>query len=185
MSDQTAPGSLELVREFVNTLDLEEGTDALESKTELAAWLDAHDLTPPAGPRLDDADRERLASVRETLRSLLLANNSGEAPPPAALSKLNRESSEAAISLRFEPAGSSLVTTCGGVDAVIARLLSIVHESMSDRSWSRLKACRNDSCRWLFYDHSRNRSGTWCAMAICGSRMKSRAYRSRRKVAGG
>ncbi|MEP6468748.1 MAG: CGNR zinc finger domain-containing protein [Chloroflexota bacterium] len=49
-------------------------------------------------------------------------------------------------------------------------------------SWSRVKACRNDTCRWLFYDHSRNRSGTWCAMAICGSRMKSRAYRSRRRI---
>ena len=30
-TDQTAPAELELVREFVNTLDIEDGTDALAS----------------------------------------------------------------------------------------------------------------------------------------------------------
>ncbi|HEX6654657.1 MAG TPA: CGNR zinc finger domain-containing protein, partial [Candidatus Limnocylindria bacterium] len=34
-----------------------------------------------------------------------------------------------------------------------------------------------------FFDRSRNRSGTWCTMAVCGSRMKSRSYRSRRRAA--
>ena len=52
--------------------------------------------------------------------------------------------------------------------------------AMADGSWSRVKSCRNDTCRWLFYDHSRNRSGTWCTMAICGSRMKSRACPDRK-----
>ena len=33
------------------------------------------------------------------------------------------------------------------------------------RTRSRLKPCRNHDCRWLFYDHSTNRSGTWCTMA--------------------
>jgi predicted RNA-binding Zn ribbon-like protein len=182
MTDQTAPGRLELVREFVNTRDVEEGTDALGSEAELAAWLDARDLAPPGSARLGDADRDRLGEVRETLRSLLLANNAGAPPPPLALEKLNHESSEAAIGLRFEPAGASLVTTCDGVDAVIARLLAIVHESMNDGTWSRLKACPADDCLWAFYDHSRNRSGTWCSMEECGNRAKARAYRERRRA---
>jgi predicted RNA-binding Zn ribbon-like protein len=55
---------------------------------------------------------------------------------------------------------------------------------MADGSWSRVKACQNDTCRWLFVDGSRNRSRTWCTMAICGSRMKSRAYRARRRPVG-
>ncbi|HEV2869799.1 MAG TPA: CGNR zinc finger domain-containing protein, partial [Actinomycetota bacterium] len=30
-----------------------------------------------------------------------------------------------------------------------------------------------------FYDHSTNRSGTWCTMSVCGNRRKARAYRRR------
>jgi predicted RNA-binding Zn ribbon-like protein len=42
-----------------------------------------------------------------------------------------------------------------------------------------LKICTNDECQWAFYDHSRNRSGAWCTMAVCGNRMKGRAFRRR------
>src|SRR3712207_8580100 len=42
----------------------------------------------------------------------------------------------------------------------------------------RLKACPWDSCQWAFYDQSRNRSGVWCNMAVCGNRAKVAAHRS-------
>jgi predicted RNA-binding Zn ribbon-like protein len=45
-----------------------------------------------------------------------------------------------------------------------------------------MKACAlHDSCEWAFYDWSKNRSGTWCDMAVCGNRAKARAYRERRR----
>ena len=34
---------------------------------------------------------------------------------------------------------------------------------------------------WAFYDHSRNRSGTWCEMGKCGNRAKARRWRERHK----
>ena len=74
------------------------------------------------------------------------------------------------------------MTRCGGVDAAIARLLAIVHDSMSDRTWQRLKACPAEDCLWAFYDHSRNRSGTWCEMGECGNRAKARRYRERHRA---
>src|ERR687886_170562 len=40
-------------------------------------------------------------------------------------------------------------------------------------------ALRFDVCHWVFYDRSRNRSSTWCAMSVCGNRTKTRRYRSR------
>ena len=45
-----------------------------------------------------------------------------------------------------------------------------------DRSgrWERMKTCRNSSCRWAFYDATRDRWAVWCDMAACGSRAKSR-----------
>jgi predicted RNA-binding Zn ribbon-like protein len=53
---------------------------------------------------------------------------------------------------------------------------------MVDGSWSRLKTCENDECRWAFYDQSKNRSAKWCSMQSCGNRMKARAYRARREA---
>ena len=47
----------------------------------------------------------------------------------------------------------------------------------------RLKACRKESCGWVFYDHSRNRSSNWCSMTICGNRTKTTGYRRRRDAA--
>jgi predicted RNA-binding Zn ribbon-like protein len=44
----------------------------------------------------------------------------------------------------------------------------------------RLKVCPN--CEWLFIDRSRNRSRTWCDMAVCGNRAKARLhYRKKSK----
>jgi len=48
-----------------------------------------------------------------------------------------------------------------------------------DGTWARVKACVADDCQWAFYDSSRNRSGRWCDMAVCGNREKVRTYRSR------
>jgi predicted RNA-binding Zn ribbon-like protein len=54
-----------------------------------------------------------------------------------------------------------------------------VAEAVRDDSWQRAKACRAADCHWAFYDRSRNRSGVWCEMAVCGNRTKVRAYRDR------
>ena len=54
-----------------------------------------------------------------------------------------------------------------------------MYDAMTAGTWDRLKVCRNDECQWAFYDRSRNRSGAWCTMAVCGNRMKGRAFRRR------
>ena len=76
--------------------------------------------------------------------------------------------------------GSVTIEPCRpGVDGALGRLLGIVAEAQKEGTWSRLKACPWDTCRWAFYDHSRNRSGVWCNMAVCGNRAKVRSYRER------
>jgi CGNR zinc finger len=46
--------------------------------------------------------------------------------------------------------------------------------------WYRLKLCAADDCRWAFYDDSRNGLGRWCAMRVCGNRIKTKRYRAQR-----
>ncbi len=74
-----------------------------------------------------------------------------------------------------------------GTAAGLAGLLLIAAEAATAGTWSRLKVCSADNCRWAFYDRSPTRSGCWCSMAVCGSRAKSRAFRRRtaRALAGG
>src|SRR5437763_11733945 len=69
-----APGSLLLVQEFVNSLDIEEGTDAIDTPDGLRSWLVAHGLAA-ASARPTEHDVVRATDVREGLRALLLANN--------------------------------------------------------------------------------------------------------------
>jgi len=44
---------------------------------------------------------------------------------------------------------------------------------------ARLKVCPN--CHWLFIDRSKNRSRTWCDMAVCGNRAKARLHYRKKK----
>ncbi|MGE6786452.1 CGNR zinc finger domain-containing protein [Ensifer adhaerens] len=43
----------------------------------------------------------------------------------------------------------------------------------------RLKICPH--CGWLFLDRSRNRSRTWCDMAVCGNRNKAKRHYHRNR----
>ena len=178
MQAQKAPGPLELVREFVNTLDVEDGVDELTSPRALAAWLRARGLLREGAATRPDVDRARKA--REALRALLAANNGVSVRKEAAL-ELNRAARRADMRLRFEPDGSArLEPAARGVDGALGRLLAIAAAAVAEGTWSRLKACRAPDCRWAFYDHARNRSRHWCSMAVCGNRTKARAYRRRR-----
>jgi predicted RNA-binding Zn ribbon-like protein len=76
-----------------------------------------------------------------------------------------------------------LVPDAVGVDGAIARLMSIVASARVDGSWERLKACPRHNCMWAFYDRSKNRSGRWCTMEVCGNVEKARSYRERHKPA--
>jgi predicted RNA-binding Zn ribbon-like protein len=177
---EQAPGELEHVRAFVNTADLEEGADELTTPQRLTAWLHARGLGEP-GLAAARADLTRAVQLREALRAILVAHNGRGTPPDAARETLDSLARRADLQLRFEAAGvSTLEPEAPGVDGALGRLLAIVHAAAADGSWERLKACRDTGCEWAFYDHTKNRSGAWCNMAICGNRAKSRAYRERR-----
>ena len=177
MNVSRAPGELELVRAFVNTLDVEDAADELANPGALTGWLSAHGLL--RGGTATRADLANARRLREALRVLLLANNGVSVRKEAAVT-LNRAARRAGLGVRFEPVGTARVEPeARGVDGALGRLLAIVSVAMADGSWSRLKACRAEDCRWAFYDRARNRSRHWCSMAVCGNRTKARTFRHR------
>ena len=94
--------------------------------------------------------------------------------------ELDRVAQRGRLAVHFAADGSArLQADAPGHDGALAKLLIPVAESAADGSWQRVKACRAGDCQWAFYDNSRNRSGVWCDMAVCGNRTKVRAYRAR------
>jgi predicted RNA-binding Zn ribbon-like protein len=164
----------------VNTNDIEAGRDALETPQQLHDWLVVSGAIE-AGDRVTREAHARARAVREGLRALGLANNGG-ALEEESISAMNRAVRRSSLVPAVTDSTTwRLAPAAGGVDGYLARLMSTLVAAMADGSWSRVKACRNDACHWLFFDQSKNHSGTWCSMAECGSRMKARAYRARRR----
>jgi predicted RNA-binding Zn ribbon-like protein len=176
---QEAPGDLERVREFVNTWDIEAGTDELASAAALGRWLSEHGLAPE-GVRASRKDLDEAIALREALRAVLLSHNDSSPVPQSAYETLDDAVCRATVRLRFDQHGSAaLEAKTPGVAGALGRLLAVVQASIAQGTWARLKACRDHTCEWAFYDHTKNRSGAWCTMEVCGNRAKARAYRER------
>jgi predicted RNA-binding Zn ribbon-like protein len=173
-----APEPIRLVQRFINTNDLE-GAEALTDVAGLRDWLAAAGVDPPA--RMPAAALVRAIELREALRELISAN-AGLPADPRAVDVVNAAAERAGLHpVLAGPAATALEPSADGIDAALGRIVAAVHAGIADGTWPRLKACERDTCRWAFYDHSRNRSGHWCSMAVCGSREKNkRAYRRRR-----
>ena len=182
-----APGDLALAQAFVNThydLEFEHGSELLATPAGLWRWLAARELIEAAGPPLTSRDLARAIAVREGLRSLARANSDDDpaaaAGRGAALAALNDAAAGGAVELRFAADGPRFVRSGrGGLDAALGSVLAIAARAMLDGSWERLKICPGEACGWAFYDHSRNRSGRWCSMSVCGGRAKARAHYQR------
>lgn len=179
-----APGELALVQAFINSffdLEVEHGAELFATPAALASWLSARGLLP-ARTTLHPDDLTRAIAVREGLRRLAADNNDASASASVAGGDdLNRAAAGAAAEIRFENGRPRFAASGSGLDRALGRLLAITAVAMLDGSWRRLKACPGENCGWVFYDHSRNQSGRWCAMSVCGGRAKARAHYRRRR----
>ena len=179
-----APAPLDLVEAFVNTLDLEDGSDELATTSDLRLWLSNRRLIRRS-QSVTERDLERAIRLREALRQGVLANNRKEAVSGRRMQELNGLARDVCLVVTFDGDGSvRLDPSANGAAAGLARILAAVFVSMVTGRWVRLKGCANDACQWTFYDASKNRSSRWCQMADCGNDAKGRAYRARRRSGG-
>ena len=170
--------TLELIREFVNTADLEEGSDKLVDARGLQYWLVFHGLAQ-LRHRATDEEAAEARAVREALRDLLSVHTGVDVDREVASRTLDIAARNAGLSVRFVNGAIAFVPGNGATGG-LGRLLAAVGEAMADGSWQRLKACRSETCRWAFIDNARNRSRQWCDMALCGNRQKARNFREKR-----
>jgi len=186
----TRPGedAAPLLRDFVNTLDIDSATDELTTPSRLAAWLAGRGLVPPRATARE-ADLVRGIALREGLRAAMIAHHGP--PPVQEVLPDDLEDALAALPLRITFTGTrpALVPLdapgTAGVSAGLARIAAAIMDAAAAGTWPRLKVCQEDTCRWAFLDTSKNRSRSWCSMSVCGNRTKTRAYRARRRPPAG
>ena len=174
---QRADGDLGVVQAFLNTHDLEDGVDRVASPDLLGRFLAEKGWLQPRA-RIGADQHQRALALREALRGLLEAN-SGRPVPASAWMVLRAEAGRASLLTALSPRGGPPAS----FEMALERLLTTVAQAQADGRWRRLKTCASDACRWAYYDRSRNRASRWCAMGVCGSRVKMRAYRRRRAAA--
>ncbi|MCV7154374.1 CGNR zinc finger domain-containing protein [Mycolicibacterium pyrenivorans] len=178
---RTAPAGLALVQDLLNTLAIGEyGPDLLTDGATASAWAveaaavwsEVSGLPTPAMV-LTDRDAQRLRSLRDVLREMIVAQR-----PPT------RAPLDAAADLELSDGGRvRLVPNGAGAQWLASAVWIEVLLGQQSSTWPRLKFCREPACGSAFYDHSRNNSGVWHDVKTCGNRANLRTSRARRRTA--
>ncbi|TDC73338.1 CGNR zinc finger domain-containing protein [Actinomadura sp. 7K507] len=173
-----------LLRDFVNTRNIDADRDEIPSPARLVAWLAERRLVPEDTAATGN-DLVTAVALREALREAMAANHGAQDAEHAD----DLDDALAALPLRLTLTGPrpALVPLDPPATAAagLARIAAAVADSVAAGTWARLKVCQEDTCRWAFLDTSKNRSRAWCSMSTCGNRTKTRAYRARRRPAAG
>lgn len=183
-----APGSLLIVQAFVNTRDIDGGTDNLADVDAGSDWLRRAGLFASPGP-LQPAELRLSRDVRESVRELIARNGRDHESAPDDLRPIEMVLSGQdlrpadRLRLAIDPVGhvTARPGAPGNLSSGLLGLILVIRDAQRDGLWSRLKICGNADCRWAFYDRSHSRMGAWCEMASCGNIIKNRNLRARRR----
>jgi predicted RNA-binding Zn ribbon-like protein len=180
-----APAGLAFVQELIDTVaagktrredllaDLPTAQEWLDGA--LTAWADAVGAAPPEVV-LDPKDLDHLRDFREDLRRAVGASHDETADTAVTLPAV-------LVGMHWDEAGRVHPSPRGSGWRKVASLVTVeMFKAQLDGSWSRLKTCRNPRCAVAFFDRSRNNSGVWHNVKICGNAANLRAHRARQRV---
>lgn len=146
---------------FLNTVDIEEGTDVCASPQSWRGWLADRGIRPGQAPR------HRCRALRDELRAWFTGDAAIELSFPMTFVMSGPDRPDSTVGLRA-------ADLPGLVGVALAQL-------QAENRLDRVKICPADDCRWAFYDKSRNHSRTWCSMEICGNREKARKHAAKQR----
>ncbi|MEH0932207.1 CGNR zinc finger domain-containing protein [Micromonospora sp. CPCC 205558] len=192
-----APGGLGLVQDLLNTISAgaprqPDLLDDLDSATEWAqlavAQWSAATGRPAPDVTLDAAGLRALRTFREELLDEIDARLHLSEPGrnlTGASTRGATGSRTAGATLRLDRDGSVHLDPAGvGADLLISLVLAALFEAQLADLGRRIKTCRNPRCRVAFYDRSRNNSGVWHSVRVCGHPTNLRAHRARQRQVG-
>ncbi len=180
-----APGALGLAQDLLNTAPAAHEPDLLADLASARTWVSeataqwsAATGLPVPEVVLDAGDLQLLQAFRDDLREVTTGAHDGA--PARGLAVPVLHTGAAALQLgadgcvRLQPREI-------GPQALVMLVLAALFEGQQVGTGRRLKTCRNPRCRLAFYDRSRNASGVWHSVRICGNAINLRAHRERRR----
>lgn len=184
-----AVGELAFVHDLMNTVagGKPNRADLFADLESAQQWLDASlsslasvTESPRQEIELTADDLDGLRALRADLRHVATSSQAGPDGEP----DVSLHTASAALQLNAD--GQVVLRPRGtGARLLSSLTLSLVLRAQSADTWRRLKLCRNPKCAAAFYDKSRNNSGVWHDVRVCGNAANLRASRARRSAAAG
>jgi hypothetical protein len=177
---ESAPAGLALVQDLINTRDIGgKVPDLLANRYSAREWLatacaagnDSARPEPSWVTELSERDLSELRSLRSDVQSVV-----------AGLPLAGRQIARTTLAIsgsgdvQLRPAGTGWREFAGAVWCE-------VFLSQRAGNFSRLKLCHNPACGSAFFDRSKNNSGVWHDVKMCGNAANLRASRARKRAA--
>ncbi|MFD4507120.1 CGNR zinc finger domain-containing protein [Streptomyces sp. NPDC058457] len=185
---EPAPGGLAFVQDLLNTRSAgrPREPDLLQTDEAARAWLDqareswsGATRRPAPGIELIPEDVQGLRGFRDDLVQSLQARSGDPATEPGPAASLMT----LPTALRLDEHGAVHAEPRGtGWRQVASLALVEVYRAQCTDTLRRLKSCRNARCLVAFYDRSRNNSGVWHDVHVCGNAANLRNYRARKRA---
>jgi predicted RNA-binding Zn ribbon-like protein len=183
--------------DFVNTMDWRfrpsGPEELLETYDDLVRFTEQSQLLSPehAQHLLTTVSNRKGATalvcakeLREAISDILYAALSGQSIAPSQVQTLERHFRNARQQQKLQWIGSHLQWSWTEAQDEPELPLWLLAQSASSlltsEFLSKLRACDNAECQWLFLDTSKNHSKRWCDMRVCGNRMKARRFKAQR-----
>jgi predicted RNA-binding Zn ribbon-like protein len=186
------PDSLAHLYDFANTADLRrfvhngiqhQAADELASPRDLTNWMKLNGLLSQGGNVTTKAF-DAAIELRASIRAFLAKESAERHLDKEIVRRLNRAVKHFPLTMRVSASKGMVLESArndalGSLCAVVAQL----YDGSANGTLSRLKICASEECQRVFYDRSKPGTRRWCQAALCGNRMKTRAYRERKKQA--
>lgn len=154
--------------------------ERLRGEDDLARWLVQSGLLGTA-PAVGRAQLEDARALRDAIYRVAKRAGVGR-PRPADVRLINAWAARPALAPQLTSGGCAGAPVPGD-DPVAAALATLARDAIdlvTGPSAARVRECAAEDCALLFVDTSRPGRRRWCAMAACGNRTKTAAYRRRR-----
>lgn len=170
-----------LCLDFVGTLAKRSRGDRelLTGPAELLTWCRVAGLpAPDAEVTAQQVDRAR--ELREAIHRLARARVDGLTPTPADVDQVNATVLPAPPASLLSPDGfTALPAEHAPLEAILSLIARDTIDLFTGPYALRIRECTAQDCSLFFVDRSRPGSRRWCAMAACGEKASSAAYRQR------
>jgi len=154
-------------------------TDWLDDPSWLLFFLQQWGLKTPGDPSFP---KEKFKRLRRAVRTSCEAILAGREVPDKQLHMLNRSLNLAGkrqllrhgneLQVEFRPRSE-------GWDWLLAQVALSFANLLTAEKKSRIKICKNQDCRWVFYDTTKGQTRLWCSDKVCGNRDRVRRARTR------